>query len=99
MISPLDPSHLRGLDGGAMAKKKTIDLEFFRQTGAEGGKARASKLSPERRSEIAKIAVEAREAKRKGKKLEPERGDIFPVREETGFGFDTGCLFALAEAL
>lgn len=73
MISPLDPSHLRGLDGGAMAKKKTIDLEFFRQTGAEGGKARASKLSPERRSEIAKIAVEAREAKRKGKKLESEK--------------------------
>lgn len=30
-----------------------------------GGKARAAKLSPERRKEIAKKAVAAREAKRK----------------------------------
>jgi hypothetical protein len=56
-----------------MAKKKTIDLEFFKRMGAEGGKARASKLSPERRSEIAKKAVAAREAKRKEKKLESEK--------------------------
>jgi hypothetical protein len=56
-----------------MAKKKTFDLEFFKQSGAVGGKARASKLSPERRSEIAKKAVAAREAKRKEKKLESEK--------------------------
>jgi hypothetical protein len=33
--------------------------------GRKGGKARAKNLSPERRSEIATIAVQAREAKRK----------------------------------
>jgi hypothetical protein len=50
-----------------MAKKKTFDLEFFKQSGAEGGKARAAKLSAEERSTIAKKAVAAREAKRKEK--------------------------------
>jgi hypothetical protein len=35
------------------------------QLGSLGGKARAKKLSTKRRSEIAKIAVEARERKRK----------------------------------
>jgi general stress protein YciG len=35
--------------------------------GRKGGKARAKSLSPERRSEIARKAVEAREAKRKSK--------------------------------
>lgn len=33
--------------------------------GSLGGKARKKKLSPERRSEIAKLAVTAREAKKK----------------------------------
>jgi hypothetical protein len=44
-------------------------LEFFRKQGAKGGKlsaeARMKKLTPERRSEIARKAVAAREAKRK----------------------------------
>ena len=44
-------------------------LEYFRKQGARGGKigakARMEKLTPERRSEIAKQAVQAREAKRK----------------------------------
>jgi len=42
-------------------------LEFFRATGAEGGKERAKRLSPQRRSEIAKNAVKAREAKKTAK--------------------------------
>jgi len=43
-------------------------LEFFRKQGAKGGKlsaeARMRKLTPEQRSEIARKAVAAREAKR-----------------------------------
>ena len=39
-------------------------LEFFRVTGAEGGKERARRLSPQQRSAIAKKAVQAREAKK-----------------------------------
>jgi hypothetical protein len=51
-------------------KKLPADaLEFFRKQGAIGGKlsglARMKKLTPEQRSEIAKKAVAAREAKRK----------------------------------
>ncbi len=38
---------------------------FSRLGASKGGHARAAKLSPERRSEIARIAVQAREAKRK----------------------------------
>jgi hypothetical protein len=44
-------------------------LEYFRKQGAKGGKlsgkARMEKLTPEQRSEIARNAVAAREAKRK----------------------------------
>jgi hypothetical protein len=44
-------------------------LEFFREQGRRGGKlsakARMKKLTPEQRSDIAKKAVAAREAKRK----------------------------------
>lgn len=43
-------------------------LEYFREQGRKGGKiggkARADKLAPEQRSEIARKAVAAREAKR-----------------------------------
>jgi len=43
-------------------------LEFFRQQGAKGGKlsgaARMRKMTPEQRSEVARKAVAAREAKR-----------------------------------
>jgi len=38
-------------------------LEFFRATGAAGGKKRARTLSPEQRSESARKAVKARWAK------------------------------------
>jgi hypothetical protein len=38
--------------------------------GSKGGKIRAAKLSPERRSEIARKAVLARWAKKKGEKRE-----------------------------
>jgi hypothetical protein len=48
-----------------MAKKK---LSAAVELGSRGGKARAKALTPERRSEIAKKAAAAREAKRKAKK-------------------------------
>lgn len=57
-----------------MAKKLPPEvLDYFRKQGAKGGKlggkrggaARAESLTPERRIEIAKKAVAAREAKRK----------------------------------
>ena len=54
-----------------MAKRKLSAeaLEYFREQGRKGGKlgakARMTKLTPEQRSEIAKKAVAAREAKRK----------------------------------
>lgn len=58
-----------------MAKKKVPKevREYFSEIGkrasredrVKAGKARAAKLTPERRSEIAKKAVAAREAKRK----------------------------------
>ncbi len=57
-----------------MAKRKLPEaaLEFFREQGRRGGKkgaqARMEKLTAEQRSEIAKKAVAAREAKRKAKK-------------------------------
>jgi hypothetical protein len=53
-----------------MAKGKLSEeaLDFFRKEGSKGGKlsgaARMKKLTPERRSEIAKEAVAAREKKR-----------------------------------
>jgi len=52
----------------AKAKLPPAALDFFREQGRKGGKlssaARMEKLTPERRSEIAKKAVAAREAKR-----------------------------------
>ena len=42
-------------------------IEYFRKQGRKGGRKRAKLLSPERRSEIAKKAVDARESKRKAK--------------------------------
>lgn len=49
-------------------RKKEV-LEFFREQGRRGGKlsakARMEKITPERRSEIAKNAVKAREEKRR----------------------------------
>ena len=56
-----------------MAEKMPAEaLEFFRRHGARGGKigskARMEKLTPEQRSELAKHAVDAREAKRQKKR-------------------------------
>jgi len=49
-----------------MAKKKNPHaVALGKIGGAKGGKARATKLSPERRSEIARKAVLARWAKRR----------------------------------
>lgn len=42
-------------------------LDFFRATGAEGGKERAKRLSAKQRSDIARKAVKARIAKAKEK--------------------------------
>jgi len=56
--------------GPTMMKRPKLPedvLEFFRATGAKGGRARAKRLSPEQRTEAAKKAVQAREAKRAAK--------------------------------
>lgn len=42
-------------------------MDFFKKTGAQGGKARAKKMTAEQRSESARKAVEARWAKAKQK--------------------------------
>ncbi len=51
-----------------MAKKLPPEIaEYFRREGKKGGKAAASKMTPEQRSARAKKAVTAREAKRAAK--------------------------------
>ena len=52
-----------------MAKRKmpAEALEFFRLEGKRGAKARMTKLTPEKRSEIAKKAADARWGKKGGK--------------------------------
>jgi len=60
--SNLTTPHLASKMPHQMAKKPLTITEFARM----GGKARAKKLTPERRSEIARKAVAAREAKRNG---------------------------------
>ena len=52
-------------DAARNRAKNPAAVALGRLGGLKGGKARAAKLSPERRSEIAKRAVAAREAKRK----------------------------------
>lgn len=56
---------LGSLGGKARAKNLT-DAELAR-IASEGGKARAAKLTPAERKRIAKLAVAARERKRRGK--------------------------------
>ena len=46
-------------------EKNPAAVELGRLGGRKGGKARAEKLSPERRTEIAKKAAEARWAKKR----------------------------------
>jgi hypothetical protein len=48
-------------------KKNPAAVALGKLGGLKGGKARAKKLSPERRQEIAKKAIEARWSKRKQK--------------------------------
>jgi len=56
-----------------MAKKKNPHaVALGKIGGAKGGKVRAAKLSPERRSEIARKAVLARWAKRKNLEKPPK---------------------------
>jgi len=66
---PRDPIQLAKLIGD-IATGQTIDCEdngkinaaseFMRQGGLKGGKARAEKLSPKQRAEIARVAANAR---------------------------------------
>jgi len=53
-------------------KKNPAAVLLGRLGGSKGGKVRAAKLSPERRSEIARKAVLARWAKEKKKKQPPD---------------------------
>lgn len=56
-----------------MAKKKNPHaVALGKMGGAKGGKARAAKLSPERRREIARKAVLSRWAKHKNKEEKSE---------------------------
>jgi hypothetical protein len=50
--------------GSFLAGALWMHTHFSKMGGKKGGKARAASLSPERRSEIARTAVAAREAKR-----------------------------------
>ena len=52
--------------GGKARAKSLSDAELAR-IASEGGKARAAKLTPAERKRIAKLAVAARERKRRGK--------------------------------
>lgn len=54
---------------------------YGKKGGKLGGPARAAKLTPEQRSEIARTAVAAREAKRAAEKAE-ESANRKPGREE-----------------
>ena len=51
--------------GGKARAKSLSDAELAR-IASEGGKARAAKLTPAERKRIAKLAVAARERKRRG---------------------------------
>jgi hypothetical protein len=53
-----DPSEVK--EGQEQPKKNQAAVELGRLGGKKGGKARAEKLTPEERSEIARIAAEAR---------------------------------------
>jgi hypothetical protein len=76
---PRDPVQLGKLIGdiltgqtedsqAVLAEPKTGAAEFARKGGLKGGAARAAKLAPERRAEIAKKAAKARWGKARLKK-------------------------------
>jgi hypothetical protein len=52
---------------GGQARAKNLSAAAISEISSKGGKARASKLSAAERRRIAKLAVAARERKRKGK--------------------------------
>lgn len=51
---------------GGKARAKSLSGADLSKIASEGGKARAAKLSPAQRKRIARLAVSARERKRKG---------------------------------
>ncbi len=69
-----------------MVEKPNIHARALAKMGAsKGGRARASVLTPEQRSEIARKAVRTRWAKEKGVPLEEEEGQVFnPLRRDQG---------------
>ena len=69
-----------------MADKPNRNARALAKMGAsKGGKARASVLTPEQRSEIARKAVRTRWAKEKGIPLEEDEGQVFnPLRQDQG---------------
>jgi hypothetical protein len=52
---------------GGKARAKSLSDDEKTRIASEGGKARAAKLTPAERKRIAKLAVAARERKRRGK--------------------------------
>jgi hypothetical protein len=59
-----DPNVIRALDkkirGGEVPAKDPLAVELGRRGGLKGGKARAEKLSPSKRAQIARKAAQAR---------------------------------------
>jgi hypothetical protein len=72
--TPEQRSASSAIGGKASAESKTADerSEFGRKGGLKGGAARAAKLSPEERSDIAKKAAAARWEKKKAETAEKE---------------------------
>jgi hypothetical protein len=70
--------------GKLSAEKRALSRETLSKMGKKGGAARAAALTPERRSEIARIASAARKAKAEAAKKEstPSVGTENVSREE-----------------
>ena len=58
------------------SKKTLIDLEFFRESGAKGGKKSRRKLTPEQARELGRRSAEARKRKK-----EAENADSKPDKK------------------
>jgi hypothetical protein len=63
-VNQIAASIIERISGIEMGKKDPAAVALGRKGGLKGGKARAAKLSPVRRSEIAKRAAKARWAKK-----------------------------------
>ena len=66
-----DEGSKAALDSALAAGKNPMAALLGRKGGLKGGKARAAKLSPERRREIAQTAARARWKKARGEADEP----------------------------